>query len=57
MDADHAIIAKKFEEEVNNKIRGLVERQLTKKRFNVSSIIISSFFVVKMFVKQMMCNT
>jgi hypothetical protein len=57
VDADHAIIAKKFEEEVNNKIRGLVEKQLTKKRLNVSSIIISSFFVVKMFVKQMMCNT
>jgi len=31
VDVDHAIIATKQIEEVNNQIRGLVERQLTKK--------------------------
>jgi uncharacterized protein (UPF0212 family) len=48
---------KKFEEEVNDKIRGLVGIHLTKKRLNVLGIIIFSFFVVEMFGQKMMCNT
>jgi len=37
-------LPKKFKEDVNNQIKGLVERQLTKKRLNVLGIIIFSFF-------------
>jgi hypothetical protein len=40
-------LEKKIEEEINSQIKGLVERQLTKKRLNVSGIIIFNFFVVK----------
>jgi hypothetical protein len=50
-------LQKKFEEEVNDKIRGLVGIHLTKKRLNVLGIIIFSFFVVEMFGQKMMCNT
>ncbi len=45
VDVDHAILPKKIEEDVNNQIKGLVERQLTKKRLNVSSIIIFIFLL------------
>jgi hypothetical protein len=38
---------KNFEEEINNETIGIVERQLAKKRPNVPTTTISSFFVVK----------
>ncbi len=47
MDVYHVLIINKFEEEVNGLIRGILERQLTKKRFNVLSNAIFNFFVVK----------
>jgi len=47
VDVYHVLIIKKFEEEVNGLIRGILERQLTKKRFNVLSNAIFNFFVVK----------
>jgi hypothetical protein len=47
VDPNHSIIVKKFEEEINNKIIGSVERQLAKKRPNVPTSAISVFFVVK----------
>jgi hypothetical protein len=40
-------LSKRIEEDINNQIKGLVERQLTKKRLNVSGIIIFSFFLKK----------
>jgi hypothetical protein len=43
----HVLIIKKYEEEVNGLIRGILERQPTKKRFNVLSNAIFHFFVVK----------
>jgi len=47
VDVYHVLIIKKFEEEVNGLIRGILERQLTKKMFNVLSNAIFNFFVVK----------
>jgi len=40
-------IAKMFEEEVNSVVRGESERQLAKKRLNLSSNVISNFFSQK----------
>jgi hypothetical protein len=36
-----------FEEEVNSVVRGELERQLAKKRLNLSSNVISNFFAQK----------
>jgi hypothetical protein len=44
MDANHGIIVKKFEEEVNNNFKSQLESQLAKKRFVVNSSMISNFF-------------
>jgi hypothetical protein len=46
VDVDHAIIAKTIKEGVNSPIRSLVERQLAKKKLNVTHIIIFNFVVV-----------
>jgi hypothetical protein len=45
VNADHSIIAKKFEKEINNEIIGSVERQTTKKRPNVPTSAIFVFFM------------
>jgi hypothetical protein len=37
VNADHAILAKRFEEEMNFPLRNLFERQLAKKKPNVSN--------------------
>jgi hypothetical protein len=47
VDANHFIIANKFEEEINNEIIGSVEKQPTNKRPNVLASAISSFFSIK----------
>jgi hypothetical protein len=47
VDANHSIIANKFEKEINSEIIKSVERQLVKKRPNVPTSAISNFFVVK----------
>jgi hypothetical protein len=47
VNPNHFIIAKRFEEKINNEIIGNVERQLAKKRPNVPTSVISIFFVVK----------
>jgi len=44
VDANHSIIANKFEEEINNEIIRSVEKQPTNKRPNVLASAISSFF-------------
>ncbi len=47
VDANHALLAKIFEEEVNFPLRNILERQLAKKRPNVSNFKISKFFGAK----------
>ncbi len=56
MGIHHAIIAIFFEEDINSPIRGLVERQLIKKRLNVLGIVISFFLMLKVLPRKMMCN-
>jgi len=56
VDADHFIIVKKFEKEVNNEIIRNVERQLAKKRPNVTISAIFVFFAIKEPFKKMMCK-
>jgi hypothetical protein len=56
VDADHFIIVKKFEKEVNNEIIRNVERQLAKKRPNVPISAIFVFFAIKEPFKKMMCK-
>jgi hypothetical protein len=48
------MIVKLFKEEVNNVLKELYERQLTKKRPHVNGTTIFNFFVAK--IKKMMCN-
>jgi hypothetical protein len=44
VDADHVMLAKRFEKEMNFQLRDVLERQPTKKKPNVSSFEISEFF-------------
>jgi hypothetical protein len=44
---NHFNIAKVFEEEVNNVVKGELERQLAKKRLNLSGNVISNLFAQK----------
>lgn len=56
MNIDHAIIAKKFEKEVNSLIRRIMERQLVKKRPSMFGSVISNCFDVKNHLKNYMKN-
>jgi hypothetical protein len=47
VDVDHVIFANIFEEEVNFPLRNVLERQLAKRRPNVSNSEISKFFGAK----------
>jgi hypothetical protein len=47
IDVDIAILAKRFEEEVNSPLRNVLERQLAKKRPNVSNSEILEFLSAK----------
>jgi hypothetical protein len=47
VDANHAILVKIFEEEVNFPLKNILEKQPTKKRPNVSNFKISEFFGAK----------
>jgi hypothetical protein len=47
LDVNHQIIFKKFQEEINKQGKKNVERQLAKKRSNISNSSISKFFVSK----------
>jgi hypothetical protein len=44
---EHSLLAKKFDEEMNNPVRSELERQLIKKRQNISSSEIFEFFTTK----------
>jgi len=44
MDANHGLIVKTIEEEVNNNFKNPLENQLAKKRFVVNASVISNFF-------------
>jgi len=57
VNVDHFIIAKKFEEEINNEIIGSVERQPTKKRPNVLASAIFVFFCYNFFFQKWWCAT
>jgi hypothetical protein len=46
VNANHSIIAKLFEEEINNPLRGKVGKQLAKKQNPFGNAIVN-FFVVK----------
>jgi hypothetical protein len=47
VNANHAIIIKTFEEEVNSPLKKYIQKQLTKKRSNLFSGQIPNFFVAK----------
>jgi hypothetical protein len=47
VNANHFIIVKMFEKEVNNPLRGEMNSQLTKKKPNLLGDAIVNFFVVK----------
>ncbi len=47
VDANHAILTKRFEEEMNSPLRNILERQPTKKRPNVFNSKILEFFGAK----------
>ncbi len=48
MDVEHALLAKKLDEKVNNVVRIELEKQLAKERQNVSSFEIFNFFSTKL---------
>ncbi len=57
MDANHTLLAKKFEEEVNSFVKSGLERQLAKKRPNVfANEIFEFFFLLKILLRRMMCS-
>jgi hypothetical protein len=56
VDAYHGQIGKIFEKEVNSLMTRKEEKQLAKKKANMSGNFISNFFVIKDFIKKMMCN-
>jgi hypothetical protein len=47
VDANHAMLAKQIEEEINSPLRNVLEKQLAKKRPNVSSFETLEFFGAK----------
>jgi hypothetical protein len=49
VDADHTLLANKFEEKVNSFVKSSLERQSTKKRHNVFANEIFEFFLLKIF--------
>jgi hypothetical protein len=53
VDNDHATIVKKFDEKVNALVRAPIERQLGKKRMNVSSSVISKKIMSKIIFRRM----
>jgi hypothetical protein len=54
VDNDHAKIVKPFNEKANVLVKGLIERQLGKKRMNVSNNVISKKILSKVLCKRMM---
>jgi hypothetical protein len=55
-DANHTLIVKKFEKEVNGPLKRTFEKQLAKKMLNVLGNVLLNFFLLKIFSKMMMCN-
>ncbi len=47
MNVDHGLVAKLFEDEVNNLLRGKEERPPLKNRSNLFGNFISNFFAIK----------
>jgi hypothetical protein len=57
LDANHVILAKRFEEEVNFPLRNILEKQPIKKRPNVFNSKILEMFWCKRFFKDECCAT
>jgi hypothetical protein len=55
--ANHCMIAKIFEEEVNNLLKEPHERKPTKKIPHVNGIDNSNFLYLKILIRKMMCST
>jgi len=55
-NVDHAIVVKRFEDEVNSLMNEKEDRQLAKKRPNISRGFIFKKFVLKDSFKKIMCN-
>ncbi len=53
---DHVVLTKRFEKKVKSPLRNVFERQLAKKRLNVSNFEISEFLVQKIPLRRMLCN-
>jgi ribosome-binding factor A len=47
LNANHSLIAKKVEEELNSLLKGNMEKELRKKRLNVFRTTITNVFVTK----------
>jgi hypothetical protein len=56
LDADHLVIYKRFQKEINNEGKENVERQFANKRFLIFSFSISEIFASKDPFKMMMWN-
>jgi hypothetical protein len=56
VDLKHGLLAKKLEEEMNSLVRIQTERQLFKKRKNVSSFEIFELFFAKLLTRKMECS-
>jgi hypothetical protein len=52
VDTNHSYIAQRFEEKMNNMLKGIKEKQMSKKRTNPSGRSISKFFLIKDFKKK-----
>jgi hypothetical protein len=55
MDANHTLITKMFEEEANSLLKGIEEKQSTKKRTIMFARLIFKFFLSKIPSKKRMC--
>jgi len=52
VDAEHSLLAKTFDKEMNSLVKSELERELVKKRQNVYSSEISKFFIAKILYKK-----
>ncbi len=52
VDAEHSLLAKTFDKEMNSLVKSELERELVKKKQNVYSSEISKFFIAKILYKK-----
>jgi hypothetical protein len=56
VDANHVILAKRFEKEVNFPLRNILEKQPTKRSQMCLTLKYQSFLVQKILLRRMLCN-